>query len=116
MRTFFGVSSVTLESYEQKLLTLFDSINSDDYLSIRNNLDLNTFHSDKTRFMTYLTAQMKSKKKEKEKLLTYLCQAFWLEQARHDADHGWELSAKEPDIDSPEFEFERHFFNKAFSN
>jgi hypothetical protein len=115
MRTFFGVSSDTLESYEQKLLTLFDPINSDDYLSKRNNLDLNTFHTDKTRFMDYLTAQMKTNKKEKEKLLTYLCQAFWLEQARHNADHGWELSAKEPVVGDPDFEFERHFFNKAFS-
>ena len=116
MRTFFGLSSDATQAYEKKLLTLFDPIESNNYISTRNNLDLNTFHSDNTRFMAYLTAQMKSNKKEKEKLMTYLFQALWLEQARHNARDGWELSAKAPDIDSPEFEFERHFFNKAFSN
>ncbi len=116
MRTFFGVSSVTLESYEQKLLTLFDPINSDDYLSKRNNLELNTFHPEKIDFMGYVAEQMKSNDQEKDKLMTYLFQAFWLEQSRRNSAHRWELSAKEPDIDSPEFEFERHFFNKAFLN
>jgi len=116
MRTFFGLSSDATQAYEKKLLTLFDPIESNNYISIRNQLVLDTFHHEKTDFMDYVGAQMKSNGQEKEKLMTYLFQALWLAQARHDSTHGWELSAKEPDIDSPEFEFERHFFNKAFSN
>jgi hypothetical protein len=64
--------------------------------------------------MDYVAAQMNSNGKEKEKLMTYLFQVFWLVQARRNSAHGWELTAKEPDIDSPEFD--RHFFNKSFSN
>jgi len=116
MRTFFGLPSDATQAYEKKLLTLFDPIDSNNYISTRNKLVLDTFHHEKTDFMVYVGAQMKSNGQEKEKLMTYLFQALWFAQASHDSTHGWELSAKEPDIDSPEFEFERHFFNKAFSN
>ena len=101
---------------EKKRLTLFDPIESNNYISTRNKLVLDTFHHEKTDFMDYVGAQMKSNGQEKEKLMTYLFQTLWLAHARHDSTHGWKLSAKEPDIDSPEFEFDRHFFNKAFSN